>query len=194
MKRRTLASRFFAFLTIATTTLVAFPLVGQEEMPVEQGASDVEVANQLKDQVGDIGETLNQSETVQDVSAGILQPIYQIAEYLSFPSFYWLAFALMTAGVVSFALQIVLAKFFLLFKGSLNLSEIISDLLCFVISLVGLVLTTQAATQNSDFTSSAVSVVSAAVVGAFIGFVLYWWAQKQEFRAVDGKRKAQMEG
>ena len=80
---------------------------------------DSDVTQKVVDQVKDLGDTINQSGTVQEVSAGILQPIYQAAEYMSFPSFHWVAFALMITGVVSFALQLVLTKFFLLFKGSL---------------------------------------------------------------------------
>jgi uncharacterized membrane protein YebE (DUF533 family) len=89
----------------------------------------------------------------------------------------------MVAGVVSFAAQLVLSKFFLLFKLSINLKEILSDALGLLISVVGLVLTTQAATQNSNFPESAVAVVSATAVGAVAGLVFYWWGQQQEFKA-----------
>jgi uncharacterized membrane protein len=146
------------------------------------------LGEQLKEHAQEISQTLGKSETVNEISSGILEPIYQIAEVMSIPSFYWVAFALMVAGVVSFAFQLVLGKFFLLFKGSLNLTEIFSDLLGLVISLTGLVLTTQAATQNSTFPENSVAVVSAAIAGAFFGLVFYWWGQKQEFRAVAGKR------
>ena len=138
---------------------------------------------QVKDQVQEISQTLNKSPQVQEISSGILQPIYQLAEYIKIPAFYWIAFAVMVAGVVSFAFQLVLGKFFLLFKGSMNIKEILSDALGLVISLVGLVLTTQAATQNSDFPTSPAAVVSAAIVGALFGLLFYWWGQSQEFRA-----------
>ena len=89
----------------------------------------------------------------------------------------------MVAGVVSFAFQLVIGKFFLLFKLSLNIKEILSDLLGVVISLVGLVLTTQAATQNSDFPQNAAAVLSASAVGAVVGLVFFWWGQSLEHKA-----------
>ena len=61
------------------------------------------------------------------MSAGILKPIYALAEYFSFPAFHWIAFAIMVAGVVSFALQLVLAKLVVLSKGSVSIKEILSD-------------------------------------------------------------------
>ena len=139
--------------------------------------------DQVKDQVQEMGQKLDKNPQVQEISTGILQPIYQLAEYIKIPAFYWVAFAMMVAGVISFAFQLVLGKFFLLFKGSLNIKEILSDSLGLVISLVGLVLTTQAATQNSDFPKSPAAVVSAAIVGALFGLLFYWWGQSQEFRA-----------
>jgi high-affinity Fe2+/Pb2+ permease len=66
---------------------------------------------------------------------------------------------------------------------NLNVKEILADALGLLISLVGLVLTTQAATQNSGFPENAIAVVSATVVGAILGLVFYWWGQKMEFLA-----------
>ena len=109
---------------------------------------------------------------------------------MAFPSFYWIAFSLMVAGVVSFAFQLVFAKFFLLFKMSVNVKEILGDFLGLLISVVGLVLTTQAATQNSNFAENSVSVLSATILGALLGFVFYWWGQKQEFQAAKKIPKA----
>src|SRR5690606_29809677 len=96
----------------------------------------------------------------------LLKPIYWLAEKFAFPTFYWLAFAAMVAGVVSFALQLVLAKLVVLSKFSLSPTEILSDSLGLVVSVIGLVLTTQAATENSTFTQSAFAVLSAAAIGA----------------------------
>jgi ABC-type multidrug transport system fused ATPase/permease subunit len=149
--------------------------------------ADEDLSNKLQKHAEEIGQTLNENEAVQEVSAGVLQPIYQLAEYISFPAFYWIAFALMAAGVVSFALQLVLGKFFLLFKMSIDFKEILSDLLGLAISLIGLVLTTQAATQNSSFPENPSMVLSATAVGVVVGFVFYWWGQSQEFRAVKQK-------
>ena len=151
-----------------------------------EAISDSSVAEKLENQVRDIGKTLNESETVQEVSAGILQPIYQAAEWIGFPAFYWIAFAVMVAGVISFAGQLVFAKFFLLFCGRLNIREIAADTLGLAISAIGLILTTQAATQNSEFTRSPAAVVSAAVVGGLAGLVFYWWGQREEFDAARG--------
>ena len=95
----------------------------------------------------------------------------------------------MVTGVVSFALQLVMGKLVVLSKFSLSPTEILSDALGLVVSLIGLVLTTQAATENSSFTSSAFAVFSATAVGALLGIVFYLWGQRQELLAVEGRRR-----
>lgn len=155
---------------------------------------DSSVSGDLTDRVGEIGARLNQSETVREVSAGLLDPIYRLAEYMNLPWFHWAAFAVMAAGVVSFALQLVLTKLFLLMQLKLSIQEVISDLLGLVISLVGLVLTTQAAAENSTFTASPASVVSAAAAGIVVGFVFYLWGQKTELRAARPDMKPDVGG
>jgi hypothetical protein len=95
----------------------------------------------------------------------------------------------MVAGVVSFALQLTLGKLVVLSRLGFSFSEILSDALGLVVSLVGLVLTTQAAAENSTFTSSAFAVLSATGVGALVGFVFYVWGQRQELQAVEGRRR-----
>lgn len=150
------------------------------DVPVSEPAAGSSTPEKLQE----LGETLSQNQAVQDVSAGILEPIYSLAENISsIPSFYWIAFALMVAGVVSFAGQLVFTKLILLFKMSLNIKEILGDLLGLLVSLTGLVLTTQAATQNSSFPDNAFAVVSATTVGAVLGLMFYLWGQKQEFQA-----------
>ena len=166
---------------LAVVSVLSIPVAG-----FGQETTTSDLPEKLKDQVGEIGNTLNESEQVQEIAAGILQPIYQLADAISFPAFYWVAFAVMMTGVVSFAFQLVFAKLFLLFRGSLNIAEILSDALGLTISLTGLVLTTQAATQNSTFPQSPAAVVSATVVGAFFGLLFYWWGQRLEFRALRG--------
>jgi len=52
-----------------------------------------------------------------------------------------------------------------------------------------LVLTTQAATENSTFTESPAAVLSATAAGAIVGIILYWWGQSQEVQAVEGRKK-----
>ncbi len=155
----------------------------QESLSESVAEQSGDLGGQLQQHASEVADTLNQNEAVREVSAGILQPIFDLAQYMDFAAFYWVAFALMVAGVVSFAGQLVLAKFFLLFKGSLNLREIISDGFCLLISLVGLVLTTQAASNYSTFTDNSFGVLSATGVGALVGFVFYWWGQKTEFQA-----------
>lgn len=156
----------------------------------QEVAPDVSPMEKIQGKVDEIADTVNKNEKAQEVSAGILQPIYQAAEWFAFPMFYWVAFMLMVAGVVSFAGQVVLAKLFLLLSGSINLKEIIADAMGLLISVVGLVLTTQAATENSDFTRTPFMVLSAAAVGAVLGLVTYWWGQSQEFAARRGERSA----
>ena len=150
------------------------------DVPVSGSVSD---GSSTPEKLQELGDTLNQTQAVQDVSAGILEPIYHLAEFMSIPSFYWVAFALMVAGVVSFAGQLIFTKFFLLFKLNLNIKEVLGDALGLLVSLTGLVLTTQAATQNSTFSENSIAVVSATAVGALLGLVFYLWGQKQEFQA-----------
>ena len=137
-----------------------------------------------------VAEAVDRSDQAQEVSAGILTPIYQLAEAFAFPAFYWLAFAVMVTGVVSFALQLTLGKLVVLTRAGFSPSEILSDGLGLLVSLVGLVLTTQAATENSSFTNSAAAVLSATILGAMAGGVFYWWGQKQELQAVAGRTRA----
>ncbi len=164
-----------------------------EPSSTETTASDVkdkveDFAAKTESTVDDIAGSIDQNETAKKAAEGLLGPIYTLAEKLSFSSFHWLAFGLMSAGVVSFALQLVLGKLVVLFKGSINVREILSDTIGLIISLVGLVLTTQAAAENSDFTHSPAAVLSAAVFGAVVGIVLYRWGQAQEVSAVAGQR------
>ena len=71
-----------------------------------------------------------------------------------------------------------------------SLKEIASDAVGLAISVVGLVLTTQAAAENSTFTQSPALVISATGVGAIVGFILYLWGQSQELQAADGRSRA----
>lgn len=147
------------------------------------------VINDTKESIDRIGKQVDQDARAKEVSAGLLTFIYKVAEKLSFPAFHWVAFALMVSGVVSYAFQLVLGKLALLFRGSLNLAEILSDAMAFIISVVGLVLTTQAAAQNSTFTQSPFAVLSSTAVGAVVGFVFYRWGQRQEIEAAIGRSK-----
>jgi hypothetical protein len=148
-----------------------------------------QVLEDTRQTVESIARDVDQSETAHEVSAGLLKPVYLLAEHLAFPMFHWVAFALMTAGVVGFALQLVLAKLVLLSKFSFSFREILSDTIGLAISLFGLVLTTQAAAENSTFTQSPALVLSSAALGLIVGFLHYRWGQSQELAAVEGRRK-----
>ncbi|MGE3180018.1 MAG: hypothetical protein AB7N71_00160 [Phycisphaerae bacterium] len=154
---------------------------------VQSGTSETidDIANKAKD----VAERLNTDPRAAEVSAGILKPIYQLAEYFSFTAFHWVAFAAMVAGVVSFGAQLALGKLVMLSRGKLSIMEILSDGLGLFISLVGLVLTTQAATENSTFPQYPANVISAAVVGGVVGFVFYLQGQSQELKAARRTRE-----
>lgn len=147
------------------------------------------VADDAKKKVEEIAKEVDKSPQAKQISAGILQPIYQLAEQLAFPMFHWIAFAVMATGVVSFALQLVLAKLVVLSKMSFSPAEILMDAHGLVVSLIGLVLTTQAAAENSSFTQSPFAVLSAAAVGVVVGFIFYRWGQSQEVQAAIARRK-----
>ncbi len=196
MNIRQLLFAFLLFLSLIGTGFAQetdppadLPATGETSSETQQPADalpDSSVAEKLEGQVRDIGDTLNKSETAQEVSTSILEPIYKAAEFMAFSTFHWVAFMLMVAGVIAFLFQLVFTKFLLLFRGTLNIREIASDALGLLISVIGLVLTTQAATENSDFTQNPVMVLSAAGVGALLGLVFYWWGQRQEFDAARG--------
>lgn len=162
---------------------------GQLEAGFESAQKSVaKVGEKLSGGAQEIGDKLDQSRTVQEASASLLKPIYQLSQYMAHPWFYWGAFALMVAGVISFLGQIVLTKLLLLFRLHLSFREILGDVLGLVISLIGLVLTTQAATEKSTFTSSPAAVLSAAIVGAIAGLLFYIWGQRTEFAAARRNR------
>ncbi len=155
----------------------------QEPQPAVRPANAFSPTTKAHESVEDIARQVDQSAQAKEITAGILTPIYQLAERLSFPMFHWVAFAIMTTGVVSYALQLVLAKLVVLLRMSISLSEILSDALGLLISVIGLVLTTQAAAENSKFAQSPASVLSATAVGVFAGFLFYVWGQRQELQA-----------
>ena len=163
----------------------------QADQVVSQGMEKAkELGDQAKVKIDELATSVEQSEKAKEISAGLLEPIYQLAEAMSFSAFHWVAFALMLAGVVSYALQLVLAKLVVLSKAGFSLSEVISDAVGLAISLVGLVLTTQAATENSTFTQSPAAVLSSAVVGILFGILLYRWGQAQEVEALKGRSES----
>ncbi|MEK6262897.1 MAG: hypothetical protein AABP62_30225 [Planctomycetota bacterium] len=160
------------------------------ESPAQDDASkapESSATEQVKETAEKLAKTLDKDPRAKTAAAGVLQPIYVVAENLAFPTFHWLAFALMTAGVVSYALQLVLGKLVVLMRMGFSLGEIISDAFGLAISVIGLVLTTQAAAENSTFTQSAAAVLTATVAGAIVGLILYWWGQAQELQAAAGR-------
>lgn len=180
-------------LTLAALLLAAVPALSQEPQGEIQEKARQTLEN-AAETAGTVADAVDESEPAQEASTGILTPIYRLAEAFSFPAFHWIAFAVMVAGVVSFALQLTLGKLVVLTRAGFSLSEILSDGLGLLVSLIGLVLTTQAATENSNFTQSAAAVLSATAAGAVVGFVFYLWGQRQELEAVAGRKRAGHEG
>lgn len=167
------------------------PAATAEQSTTDQFKESTEkLATQTTEEVKKIADVVDHDPRAKTAAAGILQPIYSVAESLAFPAFHWLAFALMSAGVVSFALQLVLGKLVVLSRLGFSLQEILSDLFGLLISVVGLVLTTQAAAENSSFTQSPAAVLSSAVLGLILGFILYRWGQAQELQAAAGRSVA----
>ncbi|QDU38530.1 hypothetical protein Mal4_28590 [Maioricimonas rarisocia] len=191
---------FIVLGVLGTAFLLGSPTLAQdaaEAPPAEEAAEtdtaeDVqeragEVIDETRDRVGKIAAEVDQSEQAKEVSAGILQPIYLLAEFMAFPTFHWIAFAVMVTGVISFALQLVLTKLVVLMKMGFSPTEILADALGLVISLVGLVLTTQAAAENSTFTTSPAAVLSATAVGFLAGFIFWRWGHAHELHALKGR-------
>lgn len=179
------------------------PTLWSQDIPVEPAEGDStppatapdgdSVQDMLKTgeaKVAEIAKEVDSDPRAQEISAGILKPIYQLAEYIAFPAFHWLAFALMVTGVTSYALQLVLAKLVVLTRLHISVTEILSDALGLAISLIGLILTTQAAAENSTFAQSAWSVLSATALGVALGFLFYLWGQRQELRAAAAAKVA----
>ena len=95
----------------------------------------------------------------------------------------------MATGVVS-ALQLVLGKLVVLSKMGFSPAEILSDAHGFVVSAIGLVLTTQSGgPERPRFTASPFAVLSASAVGLVVGFVFYRWGQSQEVQAAIARRR-----
>lgn len=153
------------------------------------GAAVEQTAEKAQQELAEIAEEVDASEEAQRASAGVLKPIYELAERLAFSGSYAIAFGLTVTGVVSFALQLVLGKLVVLTRRGFSITEILSDLLGLVVSLVGLIFTTQAAAENSSFTASAFAVLSSTAIGAVAGIFFYLWGQRQELDAVAGRNK-----
>jgi hypothetical protein len=184
-------------ITLAVLSAASFTLPCS--LPAQEAAPDAgpvegfqeaaeDLAADTREKADELAQQIDQSRQAHDVSAGLLQPIYALAERMSFPSFHWLAFTFMAAGVISYTLQLVLGKLVLLAKMSLNYKEILADALGLVISLIGLVLTTQAAAENSDFTDRPALVLSSAALGVLLGLIFYRWGQKEEVHAALGRK------
>jgi hypothetical protein len=195
-----MSKSLYLSVSLAALAMVCAPVWGQDAPneaatvpattePVTTESLDTDPVQQAADKIDGLAQKVDQDAKAQEVKAGILQPIYVLAERLAFPKFHWVAFAVMVTGVVSFALQLVLGKLVVLTRMGFSPSEILSDALGLAVSVVGLVLTTQAATENSDFTSSPFAVISATAVGVLAGFIFYVWGQRQELQAVEGRRR-----
>jgi hypothetical protein len=177
-----------AFMVLFAIGVLGVPVLAQE-VPADGEDEAKPTVDAAQDELDEIAGRVNESEQAQRVRAGILKPIYSLAETFSFSAFHWVAFAAMVAGVISFALQLTLGKLVVLSRAGFSPAEILSDALGLAVSLIGLVLTTQAATENSNFTASAFAVISSAAVGVIAGLVFYIWGQRQELQAVAGRKK-----
>ncbi len=87
---------FAVWLSVSLTAQAQDP---SSENDVKEQAERIVAGT--RDKVEEIAKEVKESEKAQEVSAGILKPVYSLAEYFSFPAFHWIAFALMVAGVVS---------------------------------------------------------------------------------------------
>ena len=112
-------------LALAAVLAIAAPVWSQEpDSNLEEKATKtLESARET----GAAAESVDKNEQAQELSAGILNPIYRLAEAFSFPAFHWIAFAVMVAGVVSFALQLTLGKLVVLARLGFSLAAILSD-------------------------------------------------------------------
>ncbi len=119
--------RVALIVLIAGTCLVGAdrPVSAQDAAPPAAASQDTaetirqegdKVLNETKASVEKIAEKVDQDPRAKEASAGLLTFIYRVAEKLSFPAFHWAAFALMVAGVVSYAFQLVLGKLALLLR------------------------------------------------------------------------------
>jgi hypothetical protein len=184
--------RLTLLLTMLLTICLASPGWAQDPPATGDNPSAIDragdIAADIPDKVEEIARDVDANPKAHEVSAGILAPIYKLADRLKFPAVHWVAFAIMVTGVVSFGLQLVLGKLVVLFRMGFSLTEILADALGLVISLVGLVLTTQAAAMTSSFTRSPAAVISATAAGVLLGLVFYWWGQRHEIQAVEGRR------
>lgn len=140
-------------------------------------------AEQAKVKYEEAALAIEKHKKAQEARDGILGWIYVLAELMAFKAFHWVAFMLMIAGVVSWSGQVIIAKLVVgASSATFDFRETISDIVVLAISLIGLVLTTQAA-ASSGFTASTVGVLSATAVGAILGIVLYFWGQALELEA-----------
>ena len=206
--RSFLLALFFSFVGFAqaqeettTTPPAESPAVESAPDKTEAPPSGTSTTDKVKEvaekglevtaeEVSKIAKKVDQNPRAKDAAAGVLQPNYLVAKALAFPAFHWLAFALMAAGVVSYALQLALGKLVVLARLGFSLKEIASDAVGLAISVVGLVLTTQAAAENSTFTQSPAAVLSATAAGIVVGIILYFWGQSQEIEAAAGRSRS----
>ena len=92
-------------LALAAVLAIAGAVWSQEpDSNIEDKAQ--QTLESARETAGAVAAVVDKNVQAQEVSAGILKPIYQMAESFSFPAFHWIAFALMVAGVISFALQL----------------------------------------------------------------------------------------
>ena len=179
-------SAVMLFVPVLMDTCIAQEVGAQETGAAE--ISDIDQDVQAEEQtVGDkIDEATNKvdsSEQAQNATNNILTSIKTFGSAVTkIPGFYWISFAMMAAGFVSFLGQLVLGKLIMLTQLHFSMTEILSDLLGLLVSSFGLVLLTQAATSDGQFIDKPSLVLSASIVGAFFGLIFYFRGQTQELR------------
>src|SRR5262245_621749 len=121
-------------LALAAVLALAAPAWSQEtESSVQEKAQ--QTLESAKETAGAVSKSVDANPQAQQASSELLKPIYDLAERFSFPAFHWIAFSLMAAGVVSFALQLTLGKLMVLAKLGFSPSEFLSDALGLAVSV-----------------------------------------------------------
>jgi hypothetical protein len=168
---------------------------GDQIGEVSQDESEQPSSGSVGDKINDATSKLDTNEDAQLATDNILAGIKTFGDkVVAIPGFYWIAFAMMTAGLVSYLLQLVLGKLIMLARFHFSVTEILSDGLGLLISAIGLMLLTQAATAEGLVIDRPSFVLTAAGVGAFFGLIFYFRGQTQELRearALAASRKSE---
>lgn len=150
--------------------------------------------DQLAVKAGELGASaqekaleLAQGEQSQQAAQTILEWI-EAAETFYMP---WITWALVAAGIalfVSHSGQLVFGKLATLFKGSLQIGEIINDFLVAAFAGLSLPAILLIPIGGEAFINSPLQVLSAAAVGVLLGVYLFNHGVRLEMRGVEAKK------